>query len=182
MVKMFKVLESSGIREFLGCCSAIYEADLVSFYQNALVRNNTVISSVWGKYVEISEDHFAGAFELPTEGLIDMNEGSPDLDLGESKAFPPLKILMANTVGTYVAKNKNITAEEETDERPMEKIVKKAPAKRRPAPAVAEPAAKKKRTTVGRAAPTEKSLSLVPVATEAEPIYVIPAASPSAIQ
>ncbi|KZV13950.1 phospholipase D alpha 1-like [Dorcoceras hygrometricum] len=79
MVKMFKALDSSGLREFLGCSSAIYEVDLVSFCQNALVKNNTVISSVQGKYVEISEEHFAGAFELPTEGLTDMNEVPKDL-------------------------------------------------------------------------------------------------------
>ncbi|KZV50133.1 hypothetical protein F511_17239 [Dorcoceras hygrometricum] len=97
-------------------------------------------------------------------------KGAPDLTLVEAKTFPPLKILTAKTVGTYVAKNKNITAEEETDEPPVEKMVKKAVAKRRPTPAVAELAAKKKRTTVGRAAPTEKSLALVPVATEPPPL------------
>ncbi|KZV14751.1 hypothetical protein F511_40823 [Dorcoceras hygrometricum] len=163
MVKMFKALDSSGLREFLGCSSAIYEVDLVSFCQNALVKNNTVISSVQGKYVEISEEHFAGAFELPTEGLTDMNEGTPDLDLGKSKAFPPLKILMDKNVGTYIAKNKNITADEETADPPVEKVFKKAAAKRRPAPAVAEPAKKKKRTTVGRAAPKKKNPAIVQV-------------------
>ncbi|KZV44692.1 hypothetical protein F511_38192 [Dorcoceras hygrometricum] len=60
MVKMFKALESSGLREFLGCSSAIYESDLVSFYQNALVKDNTVIFSVQGKYIEISKEKFAG--------------------------------------------------------------------------------------------------------------------------
>ncbi|KZV40181.1 fumarate hydratase class I (ISS) [Dorcoceras hygrometricum] len=88
-------------------------------------------------------------------------KGAPDLELGESKAFPLLKILTPNTIGTYIAKNKSINAEEVL-EVPVEKVVKKAATKRRPAPAD-EPIAKKKRTTVGRAAPTEKSLELVPV-------------------
>ncbi|KZV54979.1 patatin-like protein 2 [Dorcoceras hygrometricum] len=35
-------------------------------------------------------------------------KNAPDLELGESKEFPPLKILTAKTVGTYIAKNKNI--------------------------------------------------------------------------
>ncbi|KZV20513.1 hypothetical protein F511_32859 [Dorcoceras hygrometricum] len=98
-------------------------------------------------------------------------KGAPDLTLGEANTFPPLKIIIIKTVGTYVAKNKNITADEETAEPPMEKITKKAVAKRRPAPA--EPVAKKKRTTVRRSTPTEKSLALVPVATEAEQISVV---------
>ncbi|KZV24469.1 hypothetical protein F511_19100 [Dorcoceras hygrometricum] len=84
-------------------------------------------------------------------------KGAPDLTLGECKTFPPLKILTVKTVGTYVAKHKTITAEEYEL---VEKVTKKAAAKRRPAPAVVEPAAKKKRTTVGRSSPTEKNLVL----------------------
>ncbi|KZV36678.1 hypothetical protein F511_40059 [Dorcoceras hygrometricum] len=55
----------------------------------------------------------------------------------------------------YVAKNKSITAEEATYEMPMERVVKKATAKRKPAPAV-DPIAKRKRTTVGRDAPERR--------------------------
>ncbi|KZV46244.1 hypothetical protein F511_08687 [Dorcoceras hygrometricum] len=106
-------------------------------------------------------------------------KGAPYLESGESKAFPPLKILTAKTIGTYISKNKSINAEEVL-EVPVEKMVKKVAAKRRPAPAVAEPVAKKKRTTVGRAAPTEKNLALVTVVQDIEPISVVPAASPSA--
>ncbi|KZV34546.1 hypothetical protein F511_28153 [Dorcoceras hygrometricum] len=217
MVQMLKDLEPSGLRGFLGCSSAIYEAALV-------------------KAVEISAEVFAGTFELPTEGLTEMTDvpkylvfdaksvfsmsgehlktsckkreikfefrllndilakivtvkacsfdvvtherflmisathdgvkvnlgrllfnifkdmvtptskqtrgfvvhicillnGAPDLDLGESKEFPPLKILTAKTVGTYIAKNKNISIEEVVDE----PVVKKAAPKRRPSPAV----------------------------------------------
>ncbi|KZV20075.1 Pentatricopeptide repeat-containing protein [Dorcoceras hygrometricum] len=93
-------------------------------------------------------------------------KGASDLTLGESKAFPPLKILTVKTVGTYVAKNKSVstTAEEVTDEPVVEKVVK-AVAKRRPAPVV-EPVSKKQRTTVGRAAPIEKILAIVPVVQE----------------
>ncbi|KZV28253.1 hypothetical protein F511_02123 [Dorcoceras hygrometricum] len=106
-------------------------------------------------------------------------KGAPDSDLGESKAFPPLKILTAKTIGTYVAKNKNITIEEVVDD-PVETVAKKAATKRRPDPAVVDPAAKKKRTTMGRAAPVEMNLAIVTVAQDVEPISVIPAVTPCA--
>ncbi|KZV35852.1 hypothetical protein F511_32026 [Dorcoceras hygrometricum] len=76
-----------------------------------------------------------------------IQKGAPALELGESKDFPPFKILTAKTVGTYIDKNKSIN-DKEVLEVPVEKMVKKAATKRRPAPAVVEPAAKKKRTTV----------------------------------
>ncbi|KZV32515.1 hypothetical protein F511_35120 [Dorcoceras hygrometricum] len=95
--------------------------------------------------------------------------GAPDLELGESKAFRPLKILNSKTVGTYTAENKSINAEEVL-EVPVEKVVKKAAIKRIPAPAVAEPAANKKRSTVGRDAPVEKTLEIVPVKEKETPV------------
>ncbi|KZV44904.1 hypothetical protein F511_27029 [Dorcoceras hygrometricum] len=46
MVSMFKTLESSGLCGFLGFSTAIYENDLVNFFENAFVRKNDVINSV----------------------------------------------------------------------------------------------------------------------------------------
>ncbi|KZV58371.1 oligopeptide transporter 3-like [Dorcoceras hygrometricum] len=81
----------------------------------------------------------AGSFDVVThERFLMMSsihggvKGARDLELGESKEFPPLKILTAKTVGTYVAKNMNIAVEEVADE----PVVKKAAPNRRPAPAV----------------------------------------------
>ncbi|KZV41314.1 hypothetical protein F511_21838 [Dorcoceras hygrometricum] len=79
-------------------------------------------------------------------------------------------LLKVKTVGTYIAKNKKITADEDE---PVETVAKKA-ATRRPASVVVEPATKKKRTTVGRAAPAEKNLDLVTVGQDVEPISMIP--------
>ncbi|KZV52449.1 splicing factor 3B subunit 1-like [Dorcoceras hygrometricum] len=62
-------------------------------------------------------------------------KGAPDLELGDSKAFPPLKILTPKTVGTYIAKNKYINAEDVLEVR-VEKMVKKAATNRRAAPAI----------------------------------------------
>ncbi|KZV58296.1 thylakoid lumenal 16.5 kDa protein, chloroplastic [Dorcoceras hygrometricum] len=103
--------------------------------------------------------------------------GVPNLTLGEANTFPPLNILTMKTVGTYVANNKNITADEDE---PVEKMVKKATTKRIPAPAVVEPASKKKRTTMGRVCPAEKDLAMVLVVQNPEPISVVPAVTPRA--
>ncbi|KZV19330.1 hypothetical protein F511_35814 [Dorcoceras hygrometricum] len=65
MVQMFKALESTGIRGFLGCPSVLYEDELVAFFAQKLVKDNEIISCVQGKFVGISVDQFAGAFELP---------------------------------------------------------------------------------------------------------------------
>ncbi|KZV50071.1 hypothetical protein F511_29998 [Dorcoceras hygrometricum] len=65
----------------------------------------------------------------------------------------------------------------EVVDEPVAKVAKKAVTKRRPAPAVVEPAARKKRTTVGRPAPAEDNLAIVTVAHDVEPISVIPAAT-----
>ncbi|KZV41731.1 hypothetical protein F511_34516 [Dorcoceras hygrometricum] len=44
MVSMFKALESFGLRVFLGCSAAVYEKDLVTFFENATMRGNTMTS------------------------------------------------------------------------------------------------------------------------------------------
>ncbi|KZV50350.1 dystroglycan-like [Dorcoceras hygrometricum] len=87
MVSMFKTLESSGICGFLGCSAIIYEKYLVNFFENAIVRGNSVISLVQGVFVEFSEEQFAGVFEQPTEGLTSMNELPTDLITEVRRAF-----------------------------------------------------------------------------------------------
>ncbi|KZV38211.1 putative galactose-1-phosphate uridyltransferase [Dorcoceras hygrometricum] len=69
MVSMFKALESSELRGFLGCSTTIYEKDLVTLFENAIVIWDAVISSVQGMFVEISKEHFSRFFDLPLEGL-----------------------------------------------------------------------------------------------------------------
>ncbi|KZV18567.1 hypothetical protein F511_42359 [Dorcoceras hygrometricum] len=142
MVAMFEALMASGLNGFLGCMSDIYETALIEFYQNASVRDGKVVSTVQGKLVEISEEIFSRTFQLPVEGLLDINEvpkdlifdartefsltgdeasqrlrcpylfllnNIPDLELGDSMEFPPLKILTAKTVGRYMAINDKIS-------------------------------------------------------------------------
>ncbi|KZV55699.1 splicing factor 3B subunit 1-like [Dorcoceras hygrometricum] len=241
----------------LGCSSALFEADLVEFFHNDSVRYGMVVSMIQGKPVSISEELFFDTFELPLEGLTDLQEvpqdlvleamrafsydgkllstsckkkdmvsefrllndilaksmivkagllcnifkdmvtqatrqarvyavqicvllkNAPALELGESKEFPPLKILTAKTVGTYIAKNKNIyvDGDEPVVEKPAEK--NKAMPKKRPAPTVGTPVAKTKRTT-GRGTPADTILALVTLAQEAVPIQMVSAVTPPA--
>ncbi|KZV07124.1 hypothetical protein F511_45396 [Dorcoceras hygrometricum] len=63
----------------VGCMSDIFETALIEFYQNASVRDGKVVSTVQGKMVEISEEIFSWNFQLPVEGLIDINEVPKDL-------------------------------------------------------------------------------------------------------
>ncbi|KZV52829.1 hypothetical protein F511_38011 [Dorcoceras hygrometricum] len=79
MVAMFESLLLFGLSGFLGCSSTIYEAALVEFFNNAFVRDGKVVSIVQGKPVAISEELFAGTFELPLEGLTDLHEVPKDL-------------------------------------------------------------------------------------------------------
>ncbi|KZV57472.1 zinc finger CCCH domain-containing protein 34-like [Dorcoceras hygrometricum] len=232
--KCSKALESTGVHGFLGCPSVLYEKDLESFFSNATVHGDSVISCVQSKFVGISEELFAGSFALPTEGLTSMDEVPKDLIYDARSVFSasgePIKTscrilrrshsraistndshslwpqdklvdILKDMVTTsskqskggfcspnlwfaegcskydsgrgedlptsedsydqncYIAKNKSISAEEVADDPQVEKVVKKAAAKMRPDPA-AEPVAKRKRTTVGRGAPTEKSLAI----------------------
>ncbi|KZV52415.1 hypothetical protein F511_34560 [Dorcoceras hygrometricum] len=88
MVNMFKALESTGLRGFLGCPSVLYEQSLEQFFDTAYLRENEIISAVLGKFVGISEEQFAGVFELPMTGLTDMTEVSKDLVYDARSIFP----------------------------------------------------------------------------------------------
>ncbi|KZV28628.1 hypothetical protein F511_30350 [Dorcoceras hygrometricum] len=199
MVAMFEALVASGLNGFLGCMSDIFEAALIEFYQNASVRDGKVVSTVQGKLVEISEEVFARTFQLPVEGLIDINEDMvtpetrqtrgytvhifillkniPNLELGDSEEFPPLKILTAKTIGRYIAINNKIVVENVEGlagkSRVKKTPVKRAVSKKRSAVAVDEQVVKKKRTLKGKAAPSKAKLELVSVALDAEPIQTI---------
>ncbi|KZV24620.1 hypothetical protein F511_35905 [Dorcoceras hygrometricum] len=232
-----------------GCPFVIYEQDLEHFFANAVVKGDSVISRVQGKYVQIYEERFTGVFGLPTEGLTSMDEVPKDLIYDARSAFyafgEPIKTsckkkemkiefrllndILAKTVtakaGSFDAvtherfilmnaihssqrvcgsnlssfegrsrsdcgrgedlptvensysqncwhlccQNKSLPtdSEEVKEKEPAMEKVAKAASKRRPAPNV-EPVAKKKRKTVGRDAPLEKNLAIVPVSDEEE--------------
>ncbi|KZV26418.1 hypothetical protein F511_14496 [Dorcoceras hygrometricum] len=75
LVQMFESLIATGLKEFLGCPAVFYEAALTEFFTNGSVREDgMVVSTIRGTNVEISENMFAAAFELPTEGLTDLSD------------------------------------------------------------------------------------------------------------
>ncbi|KZV41363.1 hypothetical protein F511_36586 [Dorcoceras hygrometricum] len=73
MVQMFETLITTGLKEFLGCPVVFYEDALTEFIANSSVREDgIVVRTIGGTAIEISQEMFAAAFELPTEGLIDL--------------------------------------------------------------------------------------------------------------
>ncbi|KZV49546.1 hypothetical protein F511_25145 [Dorcoceras hygrometricum] len=114
-------------------------------------------------------------------------KSDPAVTLGEANTFPPLKIVSAKTVNTYVTTKKTIDARGETDEHEVVKvaIVKKkyVSKKRSVSTAIKDtaevqmetvaPAIKKKRTTTGKAVSKKRDLGLVSVAPEVVPIQMI---------
>ncbi|KZV58623.1 putative glycerophosphoryl diester phosphodiesterase 2 [Dorcoceras hygrometricum] len=163
IVAMFEALVASGLISFLGCMSDIFETALVGFYQNSSVRDGKVISTVQGKSVEISEEVFAGTFQLPAVVYHFTYMVMP----GSRKA-------RGYAVGRYISINDKISVEDVGDVSRVKKTpVKRAVSKKRPATAVAELVLRKKRTLKGKAAPSNENLELVLVAQEAVPLQVI---------
>ncbi|KZV42681.1 hypothetical protein F511_15888 [Dorcoceras hygrometricum] len=84
-------MASSLIQNFLqvnfDSVMSLFEVDLESFFSNTVVKEDSVISCVQGKFVEIFEEQFAGVFGLPTEGLISVDEVPKELINAARKAF-----------------------------------------------------------------------------------------------
>ncbi|KZV14734.1 hypothetical protein F511_40626 [Dorcoceras hygrometricum] len=87
MVNMFRALEATGLRGFLGCSSVLYEQELEQFFDTALIQYGNITCAVSGKYVAIFASRFAGVFNLPTDGLIDFSEVPNDLVLKARNIF-----------------------------------------------------------------------------------------------
>ncbi|KZV34515.1 hypothetical protein F511_21752 [Dorcoceras hygrometricum] len=78
MVNMFKALEASGLRRFLGCESILYETELGHFFDTALIQDEDITCVISGKFVSISPTMFAKVFDLPTEGITNFSEVPKD--------------------------------------------------------------------------------------------------------
>ncbi|KZV15599.1 hypothetical protein F511_20194 [Dorcoceras hygrometricum] len=74
MLNMFKALEASGLRRFLGCESVLYEKELGHFFDTALIQGEDITGAISGKFVSISPTLFAKVFDLPTEGISNFSE------------------------------------------------------------------------------------------------------------
>ncbi|KZV14431.1 hypothetical protein F511_43145 [Dorcoceras hygrometricum] len=201
MVQMFRALESTGLRGFLGCPSVLYEKELEQFFDTALVKNGEILCVIHRKVVAITEDRFSGVFELPTEGLIDLSEVPQNLVFdarsvfsksGEPVQFSCKKRLMKyqfRLLNDILAKSVTVKAgsfDVVTQERFLMMTAIHFGVKKRSDTASDAPVVKKKNTTTGKAATAEKDLTLVVVAQEAvpiqavEPISIVPAERPHA--
>ncbi|KZV23201.1 hypothetical protein F511_05040 [Dorcoceras hygrometricum] len=78
MVNMFKALEASGLRRFLGCESILYETELGHFFDTALIQDEDITCVISGKFVSISPTMFTKVFDLPTEGITNFSEVPKD--------------------------------------------------------------------------------------------------------
>ncbi|KZV23771.1 mucin-2-like [Dorcoceras hygrometricum] len=79
LVAVFEALVATGLKDFLGCPAIYYEASLTEFFENSSVRDGMVVSTIRGMIVEISENVFAEAFQIPMDGLTDFYEVPKDL-------------------------------------------------------------------------------------------------------
>ncbi|KZV48567.1 hypothetical protein F511_32103 [Dorcoceras hygrometricum] len=74
MVNMFKALEASGLRRFLGCESTLYESELGHFFDTASIQDGDITCVISGKSVSISPSMFTTVFDLPSEGITNFAE------------------------------------------------------------------------------------------------------------
>ncbi|KZV23465.1 hypothetical protein F511_35019 [Dorcoceras hygrometricum] len=86
MVRMFKSLETSGHRGFLGVSSLVFEEALTQFLANASVIAGTIVSTVANRKMVITMDVFAETFNLPMEGMVSFS-GLPTKAVVDMKMF-----------------------------------------------------------------------------------------------
>ncbi|KZV54063.1 root phototropism protein 3-like [Dorcoceras hygrometricum] len=78
MVNMFKALEASGLRRFLGCESTLYESELGHFFDTASIQDEDITCTISGKFITISPSLFTTVFALPSEGITNFSEVPKD--------------------------------------------------------------------------------------------------------
>ncbi|KZV42991.1 hypothetical protein F511_41806 [Dorcoceras hygrometricum] len=91
LLAVFEYFVATGLKGFLGFPSIYYEDALTKFFENGLVRDGMIVSTIQGISVEISEEVFAATFELPMEGLTDLSEVPKDLVFDAGSIFPESK-------------------------------------------------------------------------------------------
>ncbi|KZT76964.1 flavonoid 3',5'-methyltransferase-like [Dorcoceras hygrometricum] len=79
MLNMFKALEVSGLRQFLGCESTLYEAELGHFFETALLQDEDITCAISGKFITISPSLFTTVFALPSDGITNFSEVPKDM-------------------------------------------------------------------------------------------------------
>ncbi|KZV47712.1 hypothetical protein F511_19425 [Dorcoceras hygrometricum] len=99
MVKMFKTMEETGLKGFLGVQCSVYEGEVIEFFANAKVIAGTIVSFVANRKMVITKDVFAVTFQLPTEGMV----GFTDLP---AKVVSEMKMRFSSTDVAFRPPNK----------------------------------------------------------------------------
>ncbi|KZV29296.1 hypothetical protein F511_22994 [Dorcoceras hygrometricum] len=84
MVRMFKTLEDTELHGFLEGNTPIFESAVVEFFSNARVIAGTIVSTVFGQNLMVTEEFFSGTFKLPTEGMQNFS-GIPNEKIAEMR-------------------------------------------------------------------------------------------------
>ncbi|KZV18642.1 hypothetical protein F511_03536 [Dorcoceras hygrometricum] len=84
MVRMFKTLEDTGLRGFLEGTNPIFESVIVEFFSYARVIAGTIVSTVFGQNLVVTEEIFSGMFKLPIEGMQNFS-GIPNETIAEMR-------------------------------------------------------------------------------------------------
>ncbi|KZV26662.1 hypothetical protein F511_25653 [Dorcoceras hygrometricum] len=84
MVRMFKALEDTGLRGFLEGTTLVFESAVTEFFSNARVIAGTIVSTVSGKKLVVTEEMFSRTFKLPTEGMQNLS-GIPNETIAEMR-------------------------------------------------------------------------------------------------
>ncbi|KZV50749.1 hypothetical protein F511_30520 [Dorcoceras hygrometricum] len=173
MVKMFRRLEQSGLRGFLGAFRSVFEATLNQFFVNASVIAGTVVSTLENRKMVITLTIFVEMFHHPTEGLVNFSglpaQAVADMkllfstqycgevilsillkklvkaDLGESVTLHPLKVFNNKSVLTYMKKNQVAPQASEPKKEQVEQLL--APSDSESTVSLSLPEIKKKQRT-----------------------------------
>ena len=68
IVQVFHALKDAGLSLFLGETLTICEPEVKQYVKNARIDGDEVVSEVNGMEIRITEEQFAGMFNLPNEG------------------------------------------------------------------------------------------------------------------
>ncbi|KZV34533.1 hypothetical protein F511_09271 [Dorcoceras hygrometricum] len=99
ILKMFKTLEESGVKGFLGVQCSIYKGAVIEFFTNAKVITGTIAIFVANRKMVITKDVFATTIQLHIEGLV----GFTDISV---KAVSEMKIRFSGTDVDFQPPNK----------------------------------------------------------------------------
>ncbi|KZV25466.1 hypothetical protein F511_16570 [Dorcoceras hygrometricum] len=117
IVKMFKSLEETGLKGFLGVNCSLFWGAVIEFFANAKVITGTIVSFVVNRKMVVTKDVIAEAFGLPIEGMV----GFTDL-LAQSVA--EMRMRFSGTDVPFRAPNKK--KEMKVEYRLLHEIMEKA--------------------------------------------------------